>query len=123
MKFFELPAYNKARQLTMQLMESTQKVPRDMRYTYIRDAILVGMGIMEHIAFANDDINQRISFLESSIEDVHSIMIKVRIMYDLHHISHKGYDAIIRIENELESQLVGWHKSTIKNFENKSKGR
>ena len=117
MEFFSLPAYNKAREMTRQLLESTQKVPRDFRYTYVRDTILLGMSIMEHISFANDDLGQRAEFLDKAIKDLHSIMIKARIMYDLKHISRKGYNSITKYEGQLESQLIGWRKSTLDKIE------
>lgn len=120
MEFYNLPAYNKARQLAAQLIQSTQKVPRDIKFTYVRDAILVAMRIMEYTAFANETLEQRATYLQMAINDVHAVMIKVRIMYDLRHISRKGYNAITKLEGQLESQLVGWHKSTLEQI-NKSR--
>lgn len=112
MEHYKLPAYNKARELAMQLIKSTQKVPRDIRYTYIRDLQLMAMAIMEHIAFANEKAEERISFLEKALSDLHKITIRIRIMKDLNHISTKGYSVVIRKEEELTRQLVGWLNKT-----------
>lgn len=112
MEHFKLPAYNKARELAMQLIKSTQKVPKDIRYTYVRDLQVMTMGIMEHIAYANEKAEQRIAFLEKAQNDLHAITIRVRILKDLNHISTKGYSVIIRKEEELARQIAGWLNKT-----------
>ena len=112
MEYFSLPAYNKARELTEQIARSTQKVPRDIRFTYVVEMKTASMGIMEYIAFANDRPEERAAFLDKAIMDLQRIMIRVRILKDLKYLPLKGYSAIIRKEEELIRQLKGWLNKT-----------
>lgn len=112
MEYYKLPAYNKARELTEQITRSTQKVPRDIRFSYVTQMQTASMGIMEHIAFANENPEERAAYLDKAIMDLQRIMIRVRILKDLKYLPLKGYSAIIRKEEELVKQLTGWLNKT-----------
>lgn len=114
MDHYKLPVYNSARELVLQLTKSTQKVPRDIRITFVRDMQLKGMAIMRNIAFANYRIKRRAEYLSSALEDLEGFQIDTRTLLDLGFIHEKGFAAIIRKEAETYTQLEAWRNSTLK---------
>lgn len=113
MDHYKLPVYNAARELVVQLTSSTQKVPRDIRITFVRDMQLKGMAIMKNIAFANYRIKRRAEYLTTALEDLEDVQISARVLLDLGFIHEKGFAAIIKKETETYTQLDAWKTSTL----------
>ena len=111
MEYYKLPAYNKARELTIQFLASSQKLPRDVKFTFGRECTLMNIYMMKDIADANDDIDQRVESLEQSLQRLHEFNINIRVLLDLHMISKKGFAAISTKSAELERQLSAWKQS------------
>lgn len=109
MENHQLPSYKKARDLVKQLSESTQKVPRTVKYTTVAEMINSALDIMVDIADANEEnFGTREEFLKSALKRLSRIRIQVRCLYDLHYITKKGLNSISGYEGNLESQLKGW---------------
>ena len=113
MDHYKLPVYNAARELVVQLTMSTQKVPRDIRITFVRDMQLKGMEIMKNIAFANYRVKKRAEYLTTALEELEDIQISTRVLLDLKFIHEKGFAAIIRKEAETYTQLDAWRNSAL----------
>ncbi|MBR4278894.1 MAG: four helix bundle protein [Clostridia bacterium] len=112
----QLPVYNSARQLYIQLERSTQKVPRNFRMHQLSQLQELVFGIMENIIWANkyqeEDKSSRHEFIMRSLRNLNFFEVRVRIYYDLHIIGKEGYAAIMRLEADVERQLNGWAEST-----------
>ena len=111
----KLPVYNKARQLFDQLERSTQKVPTNIKRGSVAMIEEMIIGVMDNIAFANmseKDKRTRLAFIQSAIETMQKVKIRVRTLHDLHFITKKGFDAIILAEENVVRQLAGWEKKT-----------
>lgn len=115
MEFWQLPVYNKCRQLTIQIVRSTQKTPKDIRHDYVRDLNIMVMTIMEKIAFANHADELRVEFIDEALKILKTVKLRVRILKDLNFIKAKGFSAIIAKEESVAKQLQGWKNKTIEN--------
>ena len=113
METHKLKVYNRARLLSEQIVKSTGKVPRVAKYSYVDPMIVSVYGIMEYISFANDTPEQRVQFIDTALAALNQLKIKVRVLRDLKFVTQKGYDAIIREEENVTRQLNGWRKTTL----------
>ncbi len=113
METHKLKVYNRARLLSEQIVKSTGKVPRFAKYSYVDPMIVSVYGIMEYISFANDTPEQRVQFIDTALAALNQLKIKVRVLRDLKFVTQKGYDAIIRDEENVTRQLNGWRKATL----------
>lgn len=70
--------------------------------------------IVTAIAFANEtqDAQERADFISRAADDLRNMKIRVRVLYDLHYITKKGFTAISGAEENVARQLAGWQKST-----------
>lgn len=120
-------AYKKAIDLHKQIIKSTQKVPINIKrgiLSKIEDALIE---IAANIVFADenfDDLQRRAEFIDKSLDILHEIIIRVRILKDLNYIGASGLSAISLLEENLSAQLSGWKVSTqkqiFKNLKNSS---
>lgn len=115
MEFWQLPVYNKCRQLAIQIVRSTQKTPKDIRHDYVRDLNIMVMTIMEKIAFANHADELRVEFIDEALKILKTVKLRVRILKDLNYIKPKGFSAITAKEENVVKQLQGWKNKTIEN--------
>ena len=113
MESSKLKVYNRARILAEQINLSTQKVPRATKYRYIDPIVVMVYGIMEYISFANDNAEQRVAFIDAALSNLAMLKVRVRIVYDMKYMKRKGYDAVIREEENVTRQLIGWRKQTL----------
>ena len=111
------PVYNKARLLVKQIIVSTKKAPREIKYGYIADTVNVGLNLMEDIFQASRAIitSDRITYIDKAIDKLNIIKMKIRIIHDVNALSSKGFSAIINYEADVIYQLVSWKKSLINN--------
>ena len=99
----------------MQIERSTQKIPRNVRMNQLAEAEKWVITIMENIAFANKVVNNaraRYEFIATALNHLHKLEIRMRVFFDLGIIREVGFDAIIRIEADVERQLTGWLNKT-----------
>ena len=111
------PVYNKARFLVRQIMESTKKAPREIKYGYIADIVNTGLRLMEDIfkaSKATKDLN-RVTHIDEAISKLNDIKMKVRIIHDVNALTTKGFSAVINYEADVIYQLTSWKKSLINN--------
>ena len=120
METSQLPVYNKARRLYEQFEQSTQKAPINRKRGVIHDIEEQIIGLMCDISFANEqekDRRSRLEYIARAAQSIHSIKVKVRILYDLRIVTKKGFAAIILEEENVARQLAGWEKKTYEGAE------
>lgn len=118
--FFELPVYKKAVELATALTMSTQKTPRDIRFTRISDMKNKTLDIAKTIAFANEelyDASRREAYIRECLDMLHTTEINVRVLKDARLVTESGFKAITAVEGRLGAQLHSWLKSTVKKKE------
>lgn len=116
METHKLPVYGASRTLYLQLHNSTKRAPISLRRGKINDMELVVADIMRDISFANiDNKGRRCDFIDSALSKMESLEIDVRVIFDLGCTSKKGFAAIIRCEQNVIKQLLGWKKKTLEN--------
>ena len=118
--FFQFPVYKKALDLEKQFSESTKKVPRDVKYCRIDRMHETVLQIVEDIAFANEFEGSRTDYINRALGELNGFVIRVRILLDLHYITKKGFAAIVRAEESVTRQLLGWRNSVEKTAESMS---
>lgn len=94
------PVYKAALDLDAQYCRSTKKAPQDVKYTHINRLHDTLIEIITVVAFANDtqDPKERADFISRAIDEVRKLKIRVRVLYDLHYITKKGFTAITRAD-------------------------
>lgn len=114
------PVYKAALDLDAQYCRSTKKAPQDVKYTHINRLHDTLIEIITVVAFANDtqDPKERADFISWAIDEVRKLKIRVRVLYDLHYITKKGFTAITGAEENVARQLSGWLKSTEERINN-----
>ena len=120
MESHQLPVYNKARLLYLQLERSTQKVPLNMKRGKIAEIEGKVFDLMCDISDANEqekDKRARLEYISQAIKRLHKVKVMVRVLYDLNVITKKGFGAIVLAEENVARQLAGWEKSTISSAE------
>lgn len=109
--FHLLPVYKKALDLERQFTLSTQKAPRDVKFTRINAMHESILQIIEDVAFASEFTINRVEYINRALGELNGFIIRVRILLDLRYISKKGFAAIVRCEENVARQLIGWRKS------------
>lgn len=120
-KYIDLPVYKKALDLVFSLTNSTQKTPKDIRFSRVTKMKNDVMDIAKYIAYANDIDSERVAYIEKAVEVLNDIKIDVRSLLDLKYISKTGFSAITLSEAKLSRQLEGWLKSTRAKIESQHK--
>ena len=120
-KYIDLPVYKRALDLVFSLTNSTQKMPKDIRFSRVTKMKNDVMDIAKYIAYANDADSERVAYIEKAVEVLNDIKIDVRSLLDLKYISKAGFSAITLSEAKLSRQLEGWLKSTRAKIESQHK--
>ena len=120
-KYIDLPVYKRALDLVFSLTNSTQKMPKDIRFSRVTKMKNDVMDIAKYIAYANDADSERVAYIEKAVEVLNDIKIDVRSLLDLKYISNTGFSAITLSEAKLSRQLEGWLKSTRAKIESQHK--
>ena len=110
--------YNAARQLYLQLVQSTQKCPINIKRGKLAQIELKIQAVMEDTAFANAQIDNpqaRLKWLSAALEKMEEVCVSIRVIHDLHYITPKGFNAITNKEDHVLKQLKAWQRSTLNN--------
>lgn len=105
--------YNVIRQLMTQFRASTKKVPRAHKYRACDECEHMLFEMMENVisAYNSSERSYQESKLKETVEIMNVLMLKVRVLHDLHFIRNNGFSAIIRLEESAMRQLCGWSRS------------
>lgn len=107
--FYKLNVYNDTRRLFKAVQNSTQKMPREYRYAFVLPIMVKIEKIMTSICNANAT-NVKSVVLEPAINEVVSIQITTRNLYELRLITKSGFSNISERSEAVKRQLVGWSK-------------
>ena len=113
----DFPLLKKWYDITNWLMDTIEKFPKIVRFTFSNRIANLSLDILESITFAIYQQN-RISILQKISSDIEKLRILVRLSKDRHYISIKQYQYISREIDESGKMLGGWIKS-----ENKGNSR
>ena len=110
------PVYHKARQLLTQLMMSTQKAERTIKYGMVAETENMIMSVMVDIAFADKyDIkpDARVGFITSAQMRMDEVKVRIRVLYDTRAMKKSGFSALTDLERDVDAQLEFWRSSTL----------
>ena len=102
------PVYQKARLMVKQIIASTKKATREIKYDYIAETVNQGMKLMEIVTVAHlmKDRVEKKKLIEKALLEMNHIRIKIRIIHDIGCLSNKGFAAIIDYESDILYQLI-----------------
>ena len=86
--------YHQARRLLVQLLASSAKAGRVLRYGLVADTANLILSVMKDIAFADKyDIRpeDRVAYITTARVKMDEVKVNVRVLYDAHAISADGY--------------------------------
>jgi len=107
----DFPLLKKWYDITNWLMDTIEKFPKIVRFTFSNRIANLSLDILESITFAIYQQN-RISILQKISSDIEKLRILVRLSKDRHYISIKQYRYISREIDESGKMLGGWIKKT-----------
>ncbi len=103
-----LPVYKAAYDLLQDVYKSTGSVPRDVKFTLV-EALkneLTEIIVLIYKANATPD---KLPHIERAREMVVSVKVRLRLLYDLRHISVKVYARFAEQVESVSKQLAAWH--------------
>ena len=108
------PVYYSALRLFKQLRDSTAKTSINDKRGMIADI----EGYLDEAMVAsirayrkNCPKKSRIAFVNCALDNIDSVVVRVRILADKHVLKEQGFDALWKIEGEILSQLQSWKSS------------
>ena len=103
--------YHQARRLLVQLLASSAKASRVLRYGLVADTANLILSVMKDIAFADKyDIRpeDRVAYITTARVKMDEVKVNVRVLYDAHAIRKPGFSALMDIEYNVDYQLERW---------------
>lgn len=103
--------YHQARRLLVQLLASSAKASRVLRYGLVADTANLILSVMKDIAFADKyDIRpeDRVAYITTARVKMDEVKVNVRVLYDSHAIRKTGFSALMDIEYNVDYQLERW---------------
>lgn len=107
----ELPAVQKAYDLTKELLIRVAKFPRSYKFTLGDRMVLTALNILESLveaAYSQD----KPRLLHSANLQVERLRFLLRLSCNIGSISNNGYAYVAEMLNELGKQIGGWIKQT-----------
>ena len=117
---WKLPAYKKVLDLYNQLETSTKKARTNIKRGIIFNIENLLIEMLSTIVFADeayDDPKKRSDFIDSALENLHKVVICVRILKDLNAIHPTGFSALTLLEDNVSAQLTAWKCATAVSIE------
>lgn len=106
----DFPLLKKWYDITNWLMDSVEKYPKVVRFTFSNRIANLTLDILESITFAIYE-SDRISILKEISSNIEKLRILIRLAKDRHYISIRQYKYISREIDESGKMLGGWIKS------------
>lgn len=111
LEFWELPVYKAAVDLEKQFSASTKNTPRILKYGKIDEIHGEIIDLLVKISFSHVLVQDRIKFIEESLDLMRKVKIQIRILFDIRALSAKGFGALVLCEENVSRQLSGWLNS------------
>ena len=103
--------YHQTRRLLLQLLASTAKASRILRYGLVADTTNLILGVMKDIAFADKhDIKSedRAAFITTAQVKMDEVKVNIRVLFDVHAMKKTGFSALTDLEYNVDYQLGRW---------------
>ena len=114
--FDQLPVYKECYSLLYMFFKELNNVPRDIKFTLVQSLRNDLVSMMVCVYKANSNIN-RIDNVQLAREILAGVIIKVRLLHDLQHISTKFYAQASNRMESISKQLTAWQKYMIQSAE------
>jgi len=105
----DLPAVQKAYDLSKELLPRVSKFPRDFRFSLGERIIANSLEVLELLiqaAYAKE----KLRFLDQANLDLERLRFLLRLARELGPLSHNGYEYVMKQLTELGRQIGGWRK-------------
>ena len=103
--------YHQTRRLLLQLLASTAKGTRILRYGLVADTANLILAVMKDIAFADKyDIRpeDRAAYIRTAQVKMDEVKVSIRVLYDIHAMKKTGFSALTDLESNVDLQLSRW---------------
>ena len=105
----ELPAVEKAYDLTKEILPRVANFPKDYKFSLgqrIIDHCLDILELLIHAAY----VKQKERLLDEANIKLERLRFILRLSKDLGTLSHRGYEHVMKMVTELGKQIGGWRK-------------
>ncbi len=109
----DLPAVQKAYDLSKEILTRASNFPRDFRFSLGERLIDRSLDILEALVAAAYS-REKVRLLDSANLNIEKLRFLLRLSHELGPLSTKGYEYVIVILNELGAQVGGWRKQAAK---------
>jgi len=113
LKVEDIPVYNLAHELVLEIYKLTYKFPKSEIFGLISQLRRSSSSIPANIAegFYRNSTKELIQFLYNARGSVGETIYHLKLAYDLKYISKKEFDVLTNSYNVVGMQLNGWIKS------------
>ncbi len=111
--YTELKVYEECYRLFLQLVTSTSRIQRDLRYTLGEQAKRAVMDILILIFKANKSYD-KVGAISQAREKLVEVQILLRVFNDTRQLSDRQYTMFMEYVVSLSKQLTAWEYSSMK---------
>lgn len=111
--YTELKVYDECYRLFLQLVASTSRIQRDLRYSLGEQARRAAMDILIQIFKANKSV-EKVPYISLARERLVELQIILRVFYDTRQLSDKQYAMFLAYTVSVSKQLAAWERSSMK---------
>jgi len=111
----QLPIYRDVYLLLTEIYQSTNKFPRDYKYTLGQDMKRDCLALFRDLYGANVSADKRAYHLENFLTSFELLKIEIRLCVDLNVLPIKKMAQLSLIMDSIAKQASAWRKKTVEN--------
>ncbi len=106
-QYNHLPIFQLGYKLTLEIYKTTQRFPREYKYSLGQRLKEISAEFLDYVVIANS-LEDKMPAIKNAELRIERLKIHVRLAYDLKIISLGKYEEIFRSLEDLGKQLSGW---------------
>lgn len=111
--YSDLPVFKATYDLLLLTYKKQNQVPRELRYTLVRE-ITQRLIDMLSLIFQANATREKLPLLAKARTNMEEVKIRFRLLSDLHLLGARGFADIIAREESISKQLASWYNSAAK---------
>lgn len=120
--YSELPVFKATYDLLLLTYKKQNKLPRELRYTLVRE-ITQRLIDMLSLIFQANATRDKLPLLTKARTSMEEVKIRYRLLSDLHLLGTRGFADIVEREESISKQLASWYNSAARSAQQHTGGQ